>query len=81
MAQNNGKIFLSDMVYQNVMKRSSKVKSLKLFHINNTQNTYKYIVFLYCFYVPYYGKQKKHMKVDMIKIIEILVYLVRGKFK
>ncbi len=47
MLQNNGKIFLNDMVYQNVMKWSSKVKSLKLFYINTNQNTYKiYSVFM-----------------------------------
>ncbi len=73
MLQNDQKIFLNDMLHWKVMKRSSKVKSLKLFYINSNKNTYKYIGFLYIII----WKHKKHLELNTTPIIEIVIGINR----
>ncbi len=77
MLKNYQPIFLHRKFYQNLMKQSRQVKSLKFIAIYSHKNTYKYIVFLnYILWKP-----EKRMKMNTIKMIEILVYLVGNKLK
>ncbi len=77
MHQNHPPILLNHEFYQNIMKRSRQVKSLKFIDICSNKNTYKYIVFSsYIFWKP-----EKLMKVHIIQTIEISVYFVWWTWK